>query len=94
MKTNNWQDIYLTMRVGETRYIITSSRKYASVQLNHWRKRHPDNARWFRIEPAFCGRDGMEGMIITRLREPSREQMAAQRAQETRARKQREAVTA
>jgi hypothetical protein len=94
MKTNNWQEIYLTMRVGETRYLITSSRKYASVQLNHWRKRHPDNARWFRIEPAYCGREGMEGMIIVRLRESSREQMAAQRAQETRARKQREAVTA
>jgi hypothetical protein len=93
MKTNNWHEIYCTMRVGETRYIITSSRKYASEQLHHWRKRHPDNARWFRIEPAFCGREGMEGMIITRLREPSREQRTAQRAHEKR-KQNREAVTA
>jgi hypothetical protein len=91
VKTNNWHEIYLTMRVRETRYIIASSRKYASDQLHHWRKRHPDNARWFRIEPAFCGREGMEGMIITRLREPSREQRAAQRAHEKR-KQNREAV--
>jgi hypothetical protein len=93
MKTNNWQEIYLTMRVGETRYIITSSRKYASDQLHSWRKRHPDNARWFRIEPAYCGREGMEGMIITRLREPSREQRAAQKTHEKR-KQNRETVTA
>jgi hypothetical protein len=93
VKTNNWHEIYCTMRVGETRYLISSSRKYASEQLHFWRKRHPDNARWFQIEPAYCGREGMEGMIITRLREPSREQRAAQRAHEKR-KQNREAVTA
>jgi hypothetical protein len=93
MKTNNWHDIYHTMQVGESCYIITSSRKYASEQLHYWRKRNPDDQRWFRTEPAYCRHEGMEGMFITRLPEPSREQLAAQRAHERR-KQNRETVTA
>ncbi len=87
----NWRELYLSMQVGEERYLFACSRKYVATVLNAWRRKHPENSKWFRIEAAYCPHDGMEGMIITRLSEPSMMQVAAQKARRTKA-QQREAV--